>query len=77
MRLPGLIDLIGLAVTLAFALPVGLFGLNMAADGRPIGVGLLALAVLMVVLPHYLFSPPSASDLAGAAVARLTGKREP
>ena len=42
MRLPGLIDLLGLAVTLAFAFPVGMLGFNMAMDGRPIGVGLLA-----------------------------------
>ena len=76
MKLPGLIDLIGLAVTLAFALPVGMFGLNMAVDGRPIGFGLIALAVLMVVLPHYLWRPPSLGDIAGATVGRLTGKRD-
>ena len=76
MRLPGLIDLIGLAVTLAFAFPVGMFGLNMALDGRPIGYGLFALAVLMVVLPHYLWSPPSLGDLAGGIVGRLAGKKD-
>lgn len=76
MRLPGLIDLVGLAVTLAFALPVGMFGFNMAIDGRPIGLGLLALAVLMVVLPHYLWSMPSFGDIAGGAVDRLTGKND-
>lgn len=76
MRLPGLIDLVGLAVTLAFALPVGMFGFNMAVDGRPVGFGLLALAVAMVVLPHYLWSPPSLGDLAGGVVGRLTGGKE-
>ena len=76
MRLPGLIDLIGLAVTLAFALPVGMFGLNMALDGRLIGYGLLAFAVLMVVLPHYLWKPPSVGDIAGGAVDRLAGKKD-
>ena len=76
MKLPGIIDLIGLAVTLAFALPVGMFGFNMAVEGRAIGYGLLALAVLMVALPQLLWSPPSASDLAGATLGRLTGKRD-
>ena len=76
MKLPGLIDLIGLAVTLAFALPVGMFGLNMAMDGQPVGFGLIVVAALMVVLPHYLWSPPSVGDLAGGAVDRLAGKKE-
>lgn len=76
MRLPGLIDLVGLAVTLAFALPVGMFGFNMAMDGRPVGFGLLALAALMVILPQYLWSPPSLGDLAKGAVGSMTGGRK-
>lgn len=78
MRLPGLIDLVGLAVTLAFALPVGLLGFNMAMDGRPVGAALLAVAALMVALPHYLWSPPSLGDLGQAATSWvLGGGREP
>ena len=72
----GLIDLIQLAVTLVFALPLGLFGLNMLLDGRAVGAGLLLLALLMVVLPHYLWSPPGWGDLAAATVGGITGGKE-
>ncbi|SFR35037.1 DUF7533 family protein [Halogeometricum limi] len=57
MRL-GILGTIQLAATLIFAVPVGVFGLNTLLDGQQIlGGGLLAVAVLMVVLPHVLTTP--------------------
>ena len=51
----GIMDMIGLAASLVFALPLGMFGLRMLFDGRfLVGVGLLAIAIAMVVLPQYL-----------------------
>jgi len=76
MRAPGLVDTIQLAISLVFAGPLGIFGLNMALDGRPVGWGLVVVAVLMVVLPYYLWSPPGLGDLASAAAGRITGGKE-
>jgi len=68
MRAPGLIDTIQIAVGLVFALPAGLFGLQLLADGRPLGVAFLVIAVAMLALPHYLWSPPNPADVAKRAV---------
>ena len=76
MRAPGLVDMIQLAVSLVFAGPLGLFGLNMAADGRPFGWALVGVAVLMVVLPYYLWSPPGLGDLAKGATGLVAGDRK-
>ena len=72
----GLVDTIQLAVSLVFALPLGLFGANMAMDGRPVGWALLVVAVLMVVLPYYLWSPPGLGDIASGAAGLVTGGRK-
>jgi hypothetical protein len=67
----GIFGLVGLAVTLAFAIPVGLLGLDMLSDGNTlVGGGFLALAVLMVVLQEYVTSP---SDLPGLLAGKLVG----
>lgn len=76
MRAPGLLDTIQLAVTLVFALPLGLFGLNLALDGRLLGVALLLVAALMLILPYYLWSPPSLGDVGRGAVGWVTGGRK-
>ena len=67
----GLLGLVGLAVTLAFAIPVGLLGLDMLTKGDTlIGGGFLAFAVLMVVLQEYLTTP---GDIPGRVAGRLVG----
>jgi hypothetical protein len=70
MRL-GILDTLGLATTLIFAIPVGLYGVEAALGGRiALGVGLVVVAVLMVVLPRRLTTP---GDLPGAVAERVVG----
>ena len=66
----GILGLVGLAVTLAFAIPVGLLGVQALAAGRPVGAVYLAIAVGMVVVEEYLTTP---WDLPGRAVERTVG----
>ena len=71
MRL-GIIGTIQLAATLIFAVPLGIFGLNAFLDGqRLLGGGLLAVAVLMVVLPRMVTTP---GDIPSKVVESLVGK---
>lgn len=57
MRL-GLFDMIGLATTLVFALPVANVGVIRLLGGETLfGAGLLVVAVAMVVLPQFFFDP--------------------
>jgi len=57
MRL-GIIDMIGLAATLVFALPVANFGVTRLLAGETVmGVTLLIVAVAMVAVPHYFMDP--------------------
>lgn len=71
MRL-GILETIGLAASLVFAIPVGLYGIETLASGnRVLGAGLLIVAVLMVVLPRRLTTP---ADLPGAVLERVVGK---
>jgi len=70
MRL-GILETVGLAASLIFALPVGLYGIEtFVAGNRPLGAGLLIVAVLMVVLPRRLTTP---ADLPGAVLERVVG----
>lgn len=70
MRL-GILETIGLAASLIFAIPVGLYGVETLLSGnRALGAGLLIVAVLMVVLPRRLTTP---ADLPGAVVERVVG----
>lgn len=71
MRAPGLIGLIQLAIPVAFAIPVGLFGLSWLLDGRILGAGFLGLALLMVGIPYALTNPLDPGDVAEAAVERV------
>lgn len=66
----GLMDMVGLAASLIFAIPVGIFGLNQLVDGQYLlGGGLVAVAVLMVVLPQRLTTPMDIPQkIAGNAV---------
>ncbi|WP_280535433.1 hypothetical protein [Halopenitus sp. POP-27] len=57
MRL-GLLDTIGLATTLIFAIPVANYGVMRALDGEMVvGVAMVGIAVAMVVLPQYFLDP--------------------
>ncbi|MFC7204671.1 hypothetical protein ACFQJC_14220 [Haloferax namakaokahaiae] len=70
MRL-GILEMIGLGATLIFALPVGIFGLTLLADGRTtLGGGMVVLAVLMVALPKFLTMP---QDVPGLVVEKVVG----
>ena len=68
----GILGLVGLAVTLAFAIPVGLLGLDMLTKGDTLlGGGFLAFAVLMVLLQERLTTP---GDVPGWVAGRLVGR---
>lgn len=54
----GLFDVIGLATTLIFAIPVANFGVWRILDGEvAFGVALLVVAIAMVVIPQFFFDP--------------------
>ena len=57
MRL-GLLDMIGLAASLVFALPLANYAvIRLVAGEVALGAGLLVVAVAMVVLPQYFLDP--------------------
>ncbi|MFC7228452.1 hypothetical protein N0B31_13650 [Salinirubellus salinus] len=63
--------LFGLAITLAFALPVALLGLQFLGDGNTtVGAGFLAIAALMVLINEYVASP---GDLPGMLAGKVVG----
>jgi hypothetical protein len=70
----GIISTLQLVVTLAFALPVGLLGVQFLLSGRtPVGVALVVAALLMIVLEEYVTTPTdapaeAAEKIAGAVV---------
>ena len=67
----GIMEMVGLAATLVFAIPVALFGLErLAAGDTLVGGGLLVVAALMVLLPRRLTTP---QDIPGAVVERVVG----
>ncbi|WP_281196043.1 hypothetical protein [Halorubrum sp. F4] len=54
----GLFDMIGLAASLAFALPLANYAIvRLLAGETALGGGLLVVAVAMVVLPQYFLDP--------------------
>lgn len=68
----GIMDTIGLAASLVFAIPVAIFGLNRLVDGQTLlGGGLLLVAALMVLLPQKLTTPMDIPQkIAGKAVGK-------
>ncbi len=57
MRL-GIIELLSLLGSLIFAIPVGNFGVaQLLAGETTMGLALVAVAVAMVVIPHYFLDP--------------------
>jgi len=78
MRL-GIIDMVGLAATLIFALPVANFGVNQLLDGETaMGIALVAVAVAMVAVPHYFMDPRTIFSklLSGLLPSRLQSTAE-
>jgi len=68
----GIMDTVGLAATLIFAVPVGIFGVEKLLAGDPVLGGLLVLvAVLMVYLPQRLTTP---TDLPAAVAGKAVEK---
>jgi hypothetical protein len=54
----GVMDMIGLAASLVFALPLANYAVSRLAAGEvALGAGLLVVAVAMVVLPQYFLDP--------------------
>lgn len=70
----GIVGTVGLAVTLAFALPIGLLGLQRAVQGDSMGVVLVVVAVLMVAIEEYLVTPTDLPALAGSRVLGAVAK---
>ena len=68
----GILDLLGLAATLVFAVPVALLGLRFLSRGEPlVGVAFLAIAVGMVAIEEYVLTP---RDLPAALAQRVAGR---
>ncbi|WP_284012270.1 DUF7533 family protein [Halobaculum litoreum] len=67
----GILEQLGLAATLIFALPVAVYGVQRVVDGQTaLGVGILVVAVLMVLLPRRLTSP---DDVPGKVAEKAVG----
>ncbi|MFB6085315.1 MAG: hypothetical protein ABEJ84_00695 [Halodesulfurarchaeum sp.] len=69
----GILDVIALAATLAFAVPIGLFGLRLLSGGRVLlGVTGLTVAVGLIALEQFLWTPGDVPQNAlSAAIRRL------
>lgn len=73
MRLPGIVGTVQLAVVVAFAAPIFLFGVERMLAGRPaVGVAFIVLAGLMLLMHWRLTNPLDPADLVERAVERLT-----
>lgn len=66
----GILAWVGLLATLAFAIPVGLFGAGELFAGNPWGAAYVGVAVGMVAVEEYLTTP---WDLPGKAIERTVG----
>ncbi len=71
----GIIDTIKLAGTLVLALPAALAGLQLLLDGQTnFGVALVALAVGLVVVQHWLTLPTDIPELLAKRVVGTVAK---
>jgi hypothetical protein len=72
----GILETVGLAGSLVFAIPAALLGVELLVSGeRPfVGGVLVVAAVLMVVVPRYVTSPTDLpATVAAGAVDRVVG----
>jgi hypothetical protein len=68
----GILDTFGLAGSLIFAIPLGVFGIDALLRGRTfLGAFCVVVAAAMVALPHYLTTP---TDVVEGAAQRAAGK---
>jgi hypothetical protein len=68
----GILETVGLAASLVFAVPVGIAGGGFLLGDRPfLGGVLVVVAVLMVVVPRRVTTP---GDVPGAVLGRLAGR---
>jgi len=67
----GIMDTISLAASLAFAVPIALFGLNRLGDQPVLGTVFVVIAALVVILQHYLVKP---QDILGRFAQRATSR---
>ncbi|WP_255197901.1 DUF7533 family protein [Halorarius litoreus] len=69
---------IGLAATLALAIPIALFGLDLFLRGdRLLGGAALGIAVLMVLIEEYLTTPMDIpGKVAGATIGKVVKEPE-
>jgi hypothetical protein len=74
----GILDLLGLATALVFAIPVGLFGIEkLLAGDLAVGLAGLGIAVAMVAIEQWLWTPSDvASDTAQGVVKRFVTRPE-
>lgn len=67
----GILEMVGLAGTLVFALPLGIFGLDrLLAGDALIGGVALAIAVAMIVVPRVVTTP---DDAVGKVAEKTVG----
>ena len=67
----GILEQVGLAATLIFALPVAVYGVRTAVGGQPfLGAGFVVVAALMVLLPRRLTTP---DDVPGTVAEKAIG----
>lgn len=73
----GILNTVGLVLTLAFALPVALLGVNLVISGRAtIGIALCVVAVLMVALKQYVTTPDDVPTAAAEKTVNAVVKDE-
>jgi len=77
MRL-GILDLISLLGSLIFAIPVANFGVTrLLAGDTPMGLALVAVAVAMVVIPHYFLDLRTIATKLVAGLLPARFRRDP
>ncbi|WP_256684573.1 DUF7533 family protein [Halococcus qingdaonensis] len=73
----GILNTVGLVLTLAFALPVALLGVNLVVSGRTVtGIALCVVAVLMVALKQYVTTPDDVPTAAAEKTVSAVVKDE-
>ncbi|MBS3761487.1 DUF7533 family protein [Halodesulfurarchaeum sp.] len=67
----GALDLVAIAATLAFAVPIGLFGVQLLHDGRLlVGLTGVAVGVGLVAIEQYVWTPGDVPQNALSALLR-------
>jgi hypothetical protein len=66
----GIVGWIGLAATLAIAVPIAFMGVDFLLSGNALGWAFLAVAALAVVVEEYATRP---GDVVGSAAGKVVG----